>query len=352
MIFRRIDIVPIIGLQKGLLSTTRKTNPFRFDHEKVASAAAIAISQPSPVIAGEQISLLKLPMVYARLCKTKLSGLVVCTTLAGYLISPSSTPFLSQLVSPGLWSTLLGTALCAGAANGWNQWAESAHDAKMVRTRMRPLPTKQISSMHAFGWSATCAAVGLSTLWLGASPLACGLAATTIGLYTLVYTPLKRYSVLNTWVGAFVGGIPPLIGFAGALGPSYGLAALLPDAALLGAILYCWQFPHFNALSHNLRQDYNRAGYCMAAIHRPALNKASALVHAAALIPLTVAFSPLGTGLCSSWILLDGGILAAMLTYLSGRFYYAPSKSTARRLFLASLLYLPAFLALLVAHQL
>lgn len=306
-----------------------------------------------PLLVKPLTSILELPLVYARLCKAKLSGLVVCTTLAGYLIAPTNLGLLQMLGSGALWSTLAGTALCAGAANAWNQWAESSHDAKMMRTRGRPLPTKQIGSLHAFGWASVCAGVGLSTLYIGSGPVACALAATTIGLYTCVYTPLKRYSVLNTWVGSVVGGIPPLIGYAGALS-QVGLStwpALLPDAALLGLVLYCWQFPHFNALAHNLRQDYNRAGYCMAAIHRPALNKASALVHAAALIPLTVAFTPLGTGLASYALLLDGGLLALWMTYLGGKFFQRPGKATARRLFLGSLLYLPLFLVSLVIHQ-
>jgi protoheme IX farnesyltransferase len=89
----------------------------------------------------------------------------------------------------------------------------------------------------------------------------------------------------------------------------------------------------------------------MAAIHRPALNKASALVHAAALIPLTVAFTPLGTGLSSYALLLDAGILSVGITFLAGKFYQRPGKATARRLFLGSLLYLPLFLISLVVHQ-
>jgi len=293
-------------------------------------------------------------MVYARLCKAKLSGLVVCTTLAGYMIAPSTMSLFEMASGPTLWSTLFGTALCAGAANAWNQWAEIKHDARMTRTRCRPLPTKQISEAHAFGWATGCAVVGLGTLYLGSGFIAMVLAAMTIGLYTLVYTPMKRFSVMNTWVGAIVGGLPPLIGYAGALstlGAPVVWSALVPDAALLGLVLYCWQFPHFNALSHNLRQDYNRAGYCMAAIHRPALNSASALVHAAALIPLTVAFSPLGTGLVGWGLLLDGGALAAWMTGLAAQFYWRPGKSTARRLFLASLLYLPLFLVVLVLHR-
>lgn len=326
-------------------------NRFRFDHDRLLSQPSASTSIVPAVAANPASSLselFRLPFVYARLCKAKLSGLVVTTTLAGYLIAPGSTAN-----SPGvLAATLLGTALCAGAANAWNQWAEVQHDARMTRTRLRPLPTKQISSGHAFGWASVCATSGISLLYFGGpGPLAAGLAATTIGLYNLVYTPMKRWSVGNTWVGAVVGGIPPLIGYAGALGPAASLHSLWPNAAILGLVLYCWQFPHFNALSYNLSQDYRRAGYCMAAIHRPALNKAAALIHAAALIPLTVALSPVGTGMVSWWFMLDSGVLAAWMTYLAARFYWKPGKSTARKLFFGSLVYLPAFLTCLVIHS-
>lgn len=330
-------------------SSSALRKPISFDREKMIGISARAIEAPGRPLS----SVLQLPMVYARLCKAKLSGLVVCTTLAGYLIAPMPSGFLACLGTGNFWSTIVGTALCAGAANAWNQWAESSHDARMLRTRCRPLPTRQISSVHAFGWASACAVTGLSTLYIGSGHIAMALAATTIGLYTLVYTPLKRYSVINTWVGSVVGALPPLIGYAGAL-HACGLStwqALLPDAALLGAILFCWQFPHFNALAFNLKEDYNRAGYCMASIFRPTLNTASAVVHAAALIPLTVALSPLGTGLASYGLLVDGGLLATWLTVKAVLFYRRPGRGTARRLFLASLLYLPLFLACLVAHK-
>ncbi len=341
----RIQLPTVIRCTSGcsLFRRSLSTKTIRFDHEKLVHSTTITDETRKPISVAHQI--LRLPMVYSRLCKAKLSGLVVCTTLAGYLIAPS--PIFSGTT---LVSTLFGTALCAGAANAWNQWAESNHDSKMMRTRLRPLPTRQISSFHAFGWAAACATVGLSTLWVGSGPVACGIAASTIALYTLVYTPMKRYSVLNTWVGAIVGGLPPLIGYAGAVS-QLGLPALVPDALLLGAVLYCWQFPHFNALSHNLRQDYARAGYCMAATMRPALNQTAAVVHAAVLIPLTMAFTPLGTGLTDYWFLLDGGIAAMGFTWLGARFYSNPGKSSAKRLFFGSLIYLPLFLVLLFIHK-
>lgn len=332
----------------GLLGRRHASSVRPFDHDRLRQALG-AIALPAAPATSLRY-LLRLPGVYASLCKARLSGLVVTTTFAGYALAATPASPLLMLQQGSLWTTLVGTALCAGAANAWNQWAESPHDARMARTRLRPLPTGQISPAHAFGCASVCAGAGLSALYLGSGAAACGLAAATIGLYTLVYTPMKRFTVLNTWVGAVVGGIPPLIGYAGALG-DVALGSLVPEAALLGAVLYCWQFPHFNALSHNLRHDYGRAGYCMASIERPALNRSSALVHAALLLPLTVACTPAGAGMASWWFLLDGGLAAGWLTVLAARFSRRPSRATARGLFLGSLVYLPVFLALLLLHK-
>lgn len=288
--------------------------------------------------------------IYAALSKAKLSGLVVATTVAGFAMGPVPLTFLEVLGSGTFWATIGGTALCAASANSFNQWAEAPFDARMARTRLRPLPTQKISSRHAFAWATGSAIVGLGTLWIGSGALATGLAGLTIGLYTLVYTPLKRCSVLNTWVGAIVGAIPPMIGYAGAMSMTQGGGALFPEAYLLGAILYCWQFPHFNALSHNLRHDYQRAGYCMAAIQQPSLNRWAALTHSLALIPVTLAF-PFMTGMTSAWFGIDGTLVNLVLCGLAFRFAWDPCRKTAKRLFLYSLLYLPLLLILMILHK-
>jgi protoheme IX farnesyltransferase len=312
-------------------------------HRQSDGAGTVSLGSPSPLtLLGERCK------IYASLSKAKLSGLVVATTVAGFAMGPLPMT-LAVLGSPSFWATIGGTALCAASANSFNQWMEAPFDARMARTRLRPLPTQRISSRHAFAWASGSAIAGLGTLWIGAGPLATALAALTIGLYTLVYTPLKRCSVVNTWVGAVVGAIPPMIGYAGAMALA-GTGLLFPEAYLLGAVLYCWQFPHFNALSHNLRHDYQRAGYCMAAIQQPSLNRWAALTHSLALVPVTLAF-PFMCGMTSSWFALDGTLVNLVLCGLALRFAWDPNRKTAKRLFLYSLLYLPLLLILMIVHK-
>lgn len=123
---------------------------------------------------------------------------------------------------------------------------------------------------------------GLSILYFGVNGLTATLGLTNLILYTSIYTPLKRISILNTWVGSVVGAIPPLMGWA-ACADSLGAGAWL-----MAALLYSWQFPHFNALSWNLRPEYSRAGYRMMAVTHPALCRRVALRHTVALLGISV----------------------------------------------------------------
>lgn len=116
---------------------------------------------------------------------------------------------------------------------------------------------------HAIGFAIVTSAVGATTLALGVNELTALLGLSNLILYTSVYTPMKRISILNTWVGSIVGAIPPLMGWAACAG------TLGPGAWIMAGLLYAWQFPHFNALSWNLRPDYSRAGYRMMAVTNP-----------------------------------------------------------------------------------
>lgn len=144
--------------------------------------------------------------IYGELAKSRLSGLVVATTFAGYLMAPTHDWV-------GLTSALGGTFLCASSANSFNQLMEVRNDAAMNRTAKRPLPSGRISPMHAAGWATGAGAAGLTTLVLGTDYTTTALGAATLGLYTLAYTPMKQRSPLNTWVGAVVGAIPPVMGW-------------------------------------------------------------------------------------------------------------------------------------------
>lgn len=163
-------------------------------------------------------------------------------------------------------------------------------------------------------------------------------------LYTLVYTPMKRMSIVNTWVGSIVGAIPPLMGWAAATG------SLEPGAFVLAGILYAWQFAHFNALSWGLRGDYSRAGYRMMAVTDPELCKRVALRYSLATIPICSLAAPL-FGVTTLWFSLDSLVPNLWLSYLSWRFYKDSDFKSARKLFQFSLFHLPLLMGLLFLNK-
>ena len=176
--------------------------------------------------------------IYMELSKSRLSGLVVVTTGAGYFMGAAP---LEPAVAV---ATLGGTFLCAASANSFNQIIEIPRDSAMNRTARRPLPSGRISTAHAMGWASTAGVVGVGTLLAGTNLLTAGLGLSTLGMYALIYTPMKPCSPWNTWIGAVVGAIPPVMGWTAAGGSLYSI-----EAAALGGALFLWQIPHFLALA-------------------------------------------------------------------------------------------------------
>jgi heme o synthase len=239
----------------------------------------------------------------------------------------------------------VGTALTAFGANALNQYRERAIDARMERTRGRPLPAGRLDPGTALVYGTGVSLLGTFVLFAFAGPLPAALAAATILLYVLVYTPLKRLTTLNTLIGAVCGALPPLIGWSAASG---GLAT---GAWLLAALLFVWQIPHFLALAWLYREDYARGGLRML----PVVDPAGGLT-----FPVTVLFAllhlPLGllvtlTGVAGTWFALGSLGLGASWAWLGLRLYLSHSDRDARRVFWASLAYLPLVLALMVADR-
>ncbi|MBN3285232.1 COX10 protein, partial [Polyodon spathula] len=275
-----------------------------------------------------------LPGIYARLSKIRLTALVVMTASAGYAMAPVPfDPSCFLLAS-------LGTGLASCAANSINQYFEVPFDSNMNRTKNRPLVRGQISPLHAVSFAAACAVPGITLLALTVNPLTGALGALNLFLYTCCYTPLKRVSITNTWVGAVVGAIPPVMGWTAATG------SLDVGALLLGGILYSWQFPHFNALSWNLREDYSRGGYRMMSVTHPALCRRVALRHSLALTGLSVLAPALDV---TSWTFpLISLPVNLYISYLGYGFYRDADRSSARKLFFCSLWHLPMLLLLML----
>nr|CAG4645663.1 EOG090X09NT [Lynceus sp. MCZ IZ 141354] len=275
---------------------------------------------------------------YAMLAKYRLTGLVVWSAVTGYVMAPEVTN-LSVLIT-----CLAGTALTSAAANTINQYFEVPFDSQMLRTSNRVLVRGLISPLHAVGFAAASACTGLSMLYFGVNGICASLGALTLVLYTMVYTPMKRLSIANTWLGSVVGALPPLMGYAGCAG------YLDPASLVLGGVLFAWQFPHFNALSWNLRGDYSKAGYRMMSVTNPSLCRKTTLRYSYALLGLCSVAAPL-TDLTTWTFALDSLPLNLYLIHLSHQFYQNTDSASSRKLFRYSLLSLPSLMLLMLLHK-
>ncbi len=281
-----------------------------------------------------------LPLLYMELAKFRLSLLVVLTAAVGHLLAGGVVPG-----GGGLFWTCLGTALAAFGANALNQRMEFRRDGLMDRTRGRPLPAGRLSPRHGLWWGLGFAAAGVGLLAARVNMLAAGLALGVVLLYTLVYTPLKTRTSLCTVAGAACGAIPPLIGWAGASG---GLAL---GAWLLAAILFVWQIPHFLSLAWLYRRDYERGGFRMLPYYdrEGHLTVRLLVLYSLLLLPIGAAVSL--AGLAGAWFAAGSLLLGLILVSPGLHFYRARGEKQARRVFLASLVYLPLLLGLMVADR-
>jgi protoheme IX farnesyltransferase len=278
---------------------------------------------------------------YIALTKPRLNFLVVATSAAGYYLG----------ASPGfdLWRmahAVAGTALVAGGAAVLNQVYERDTDALMRRTRLRPLPDGRVLPAEARIFGLALAGCGLALLAGRANLLAASLAAATLAVYLIVYTPMKRRSPLSTLVGAVPGALPPLIGWTASHG------SLAAGGAALFAIVFLWQIPHFMAIAWMYRDDYGKAGFPMLPVIEPDGRRAGrqAVIFAAALLPATLVPTPIGlSGWPYFWIAL---VLGIALLWLSVRFAQARTDRSARTLFFASIAYLPLLWISMIANKL
>ncbi|WWD17080.1 protoheme IX farnesyltransferase [Kwoniella shandongensis] len=298
--------------------------------------------------------------VYAQLSKRNLTILMTLTATTGLALSPL------PLSIPLLLNLTVGTLLTSAAANTFNQILEAPIDAQTPRTRVRPLVTRRVSPFHAAMFGAVCTVLGGIILWYGCNPTTAVLGVGNLILYAGVYTPMKRFSVANTWVGAVVGAITPLMGWTatgGSLWPTPEQPLLLhtPGSDLpslpnpltpltLFVLLFSWQFPHFNALSHMIRPFYALSGYPMLSVLSPRLNALVSLRHAILLVPFTAILGPLSGSVDWSFA-LTSALPNAIFVRDAWRFYKQTTEKNAKRLFFVSLWYLPAVLGLMLVHK-
>ncbi|MGH7605699.1 MAG: heme o synthase [Gemmatimonadales bacterium] len=280
------------------------------------------------------------PGAFLELTKPRITQLVLLTAAAGFYLAARGVVDLALLAH-----TLLGTALVAAGTNAWNQVRERDVDARMQRTRRRPLPAGRLTPRAAAWFASAITIVGVAYLAALVNLLTAGLAALTFASYVFLYTPLKRTTSLNTLIGAVPGALP-IVGGWTAAGGSLNVAV-----AALFWILFLWQLPHFLALAWLYRDDYRAGGLKMLGVD-DAGGRATgrlALLYALALLPISLAPTLLGV----TGPLYFFGALALGLCYVAAGapLLLAATPARAWRLFFVSIVYLPALLTLMVIDK-
>ncbi len=293
------------------------------------------------------------PIDLLALTKPRIVLLVLLTIAAGYVLGaaahvPANGPAGASWITT-VWLVfhlLLGSGLVAGGTNALNQVAERDVDARMRRTKQRPLPAGRLGIVAATIFAGGIAIAGVVELLLFVNAAVAILAAATLVSYVFAYTPLKRRTTVATLVGAVPGALPIVGGWAAAGAP------LDVRAAVLFGIMFLWQMPHFLALSWLYREDYARAGLAMLSVRDDtgAVTFRHAALNAAALLPVSLA--PWLLAMAGGTYFIVAGVLSTGFLIMAFTAARVPSARRARQLFLASLVYLPALFGVLVADRL
>jgi protoheme IX farnesyltransferase len=279
---------------------------------------------------------------YAALTKPRIIALLLVTTVTTMLVADPSGPALSAI----LW-TMLGGYLAAGGAGAINQYLERDRDARMARTRDRPLVTRRIEPSHGLVFGIALGSIAALVFAIAVNPLAAALALTGLLGYVFAYTIwLKPLTPQNIVIGGAAGAVPPLVGWAAATG-GLSLEAVYPFA-----IVFLWTPPHFWALALLISDDYEQAGIPMLPVVRgEATTRRRILAYSVALVAFTVL--PYLTGLFGGLYLASALVLGGGFVGLAVQLVRRPSRAAAVRLHLASLAYLALlFAAMAVDRQL
>src|SRR5215204_1930243 len=277
---------------------------------------------------------------YAELTKPRITFLIVLSSAAGFaMASVGSVDYL------GLLRALLGIGLLSSGIATLNQYAERELDGLMRRTANRPLPAGKLAPWEALAFGAGITILAEAYLLVLVNPLSALLGLTVIAGYLFGYTPLKTRTTLSTMVGAFPGAVPPLIGWAAARG-TIGL-----EAWVLFSILFLWQFPHFLAIAWMYREDYTRAGILMLPVVEPDGRVTAQQIVVYTILLLPVSLLPTALGVSGKVYLVGAIVLGLLFLYSSVRAALSKSRQEARRLLLASVIYLPLLFILMVLDR-
>jgi heme o synthase len=288
-----------------------------------------AVAVPPPRVAGERSEAFSLLRDYVALTKPRIISLLLLTTVAAMFVADPSGPALSTI----LW-TMLGGYLAAGGAGAINHYLDRDRDARMTRTRRRPLPSGRIPPAHALAFGVALGGLAVLQLALTVNALAALLSLAGLLGYVFVYTAwLKPLTPQNIVIGGAAGAVPPLVGWAAATG------SLELDALWLFGIVFLWTPPHFWALALLIKDDYARTGVPMLPVVRgePATRRQ---ILAYSLVLVTATLLPVATGLFGAIYAVTALALGAGFIGLAWALLRNPTRRAALRLYLSSLAYL------------
>ncbi|MCZ6480460.1 MAG: heme o synthase [candidate division NC10 bacterium] len=280
------------------------------------------------------------PADFLALTRPRVVVMVLVTTLVGFYLASVGAPDYVRLVH-----TLIGIALAAGGTLALNQYLERDVDARMKRTRLRPLPDGRLQPIEALGFGVAITGLGLLYLALSVNVLSAFVTAISVGSYLFLYTPLKRKTSLCSVVGAVPGALPPVIGWGAARG-ELGL-----EAWILFGILFLWQIPHSLAIARLYRDDYARAGIRVLPVVEPDGGSTGRQIVSNCLALLAVGLLPTLIGLAGPVYFVGAIVLGLMFLGCGILLAISPSEASARLLLFASLVYLPAQLGLMALDK-
>ena len=278
---------------------------------------------------------------YVELTKPRVLLMVLITTLAGFYMGDGARFDVAVAIK-----ALFGTGLAAGGTLALNQYFERAFDARMNRTRHRPLPSGRLKPIEAllFGLGATIA--GLAYIWVAVNPLAACVTGAITALYLGAYTPMKRYTWLCQIVGAAPGALPPVIGWAAARN------SLAAEPMVLFGIMFLWQLPHALSIARLYQQDYDRAGYKLLPAEREWGNPANLAMIVATIVLVAFGTLPTLMGFAGRiYLPIEIGLGLLMLFHALKLLRRPTVAADARRVMLVSLIYLPMVLLVMVLDK-
>jgi protoheme IX farnesyltransferase len=339
-------VIPTIQKPAGLPGLVSRTTPDADPPSAPAVAGGHASHSLHVPAAGETASRIN---DYRDLFKFRVTSMVVITAWAGFYLGSMMSGISS--VQRGLLDTLIGIALATAGSSALNEAMERKTDALMLRTAQRPLAAGRISLPHGILLGLGCIAAGGAWLTVHTNLVTGTLTLITAFTYVAVYTPLKRYTTLATFIGAFPGAMGPLLGWTAARG------RMEWPAVALFAILFVWQFPHFMAIGWLYRDDYARAGIRVLPVAQPDGRSTviEALVYAVLMIPVSLAPVYLHmTGISYGVAAVALGLVYLGYTIRFARITSArtmiESRMYARDLLKVSVLYLPLLMTAMMLN--